>query len=122
MVCSCCDLGPLILPLALLRTQEDSPGYDTVRIDNSCPLETWTQEWDLNPDPEFPRAADPMDQGTACPRLLGTEPLQAEAPAKSQSKNTSAGLTMVVPKEELLELPNEGRESFSVNFMNLKSS
>ncbi|KAJ9058851.1 hypothetical protein DSO57_1008068 [Entomophthora muscae] len=29
---------------------------------------------------------------------------------------------MVVPKKELLELPNEGRESFSVNFMNLNSS
>ncbi|KAJ9063463.1 hypothetical protein DSO57_1039578 [Entomophthora muscae] len=29
---------------------------------------------------------------------------------------------MVVPKEELLKLPNGGREGSSVNFMNLKSS
>ncbi|KAJ9059176.1 hypothetical protein DSO57_1005099 [Entomophthora muscae] len=63
-----------------------------------------------------------MGQGTVRLHFLGTEPPQAEAPAKSQSQNTSTGLTMVVPKEELLELPNEGRESSSVNFMNLKSS
>ncbi|KAJ9085107.1 hypothetical protein DSO57_1017107 [Entomophthora muscae] len=52
-------------------------------IDNSFPLETWSQDWDSNPDPEFPQAAGLMDQGTARPRFLGTEPPQAEAPAKS---------------------------------------
>ncbi|KAJ9062500.1 hypothetical protein DSO57_1010072, partial [Entomophthora muscae] len=80
------------------------------------------QEWDLNPDPESPQATGPIDQGTACLRFLETESPQAEAPARSQSQNTSAGLTMVVPKEGLLKLPNEGRESSSVNFMNFKSS
>ncbi|KAJ9087351.1 hypothetical protein DSO57_1034248 [Entomophthora muscae] len=91
-------------------------------IDNSFPLETQAQEWDSNPDPGFLQAASPMDQGPACPRFPETEPLQAEAPAKSQSQNISAGLTIMMPKEELLKLPNEGRESSSVNFMNLKSS
>ncbi|KAJ9067641.1 hypothetical protein DSO57_1037079 [Entomophthora muscae] len=76
------------------------------RIDNSFPLETQAQEWDLNPDPKFLWAAGSMDQGTAHSRFIGTEHLQAEAPANSQSQNTSAGLTMVVPEEELLKLPN----------------
>ncbi|KAJ9081448.1 hypothetical protein DSO57_1014532 [Entomophthora muscae] len=92
------------------------------KINNSFPLETRAQDWDSNPDPEFLQATSPMDQGNTHPRFLGTESLQAEAPAKSQSKNTSTGLTMVMPEEELLKLPNEGRESSSVNFMNLKSS
>ncbi|KAJ9081636.1 hypothetical protein DSO57_1012519 [Entomophthora muscae] len=55
-----------------------------------------------------------MDQGAAYLHFLETEPLQAEAPAKSQSQNTSASWAMVVPKEELLELPNGSRESSSV--------
>ncbi|KAJ9073273.1 hypothetical protein DSO57_1018287 [Entomophthora muscae] len=81
---------------------------------------TQAQEWDSNPD--SPQAASPMDERAACPHFLETEPPQAEAPAKSQSQNTSASWAMVVPKEELLKLPNGGRESSSVNFMNLKSS
>ncbi|KAJ9060300.1 hypothetical protein DSO57_1032265 [Entomophthora muscae] len=85
-----------------------------VRIDNYFPLETRAQEWDLNPDPDSLRAAGL--------HFLGTDPPQSEAPAKSKIQNTSTGLTMVVPEEELPELSNEGRESFSVNFMNLKSS
>ncbi|KAJ9088050.1 hypothetical protein DSO57_1026976 [Entomophthora muscae] len=93
-----------------------------VRIDNSFPLETWAQEWDSTPDPGFLQAANPMDQGPARPRFPETEPLQAEAPAKSQIQNTSKGWTMVVPKKEFLKFPNEGRESSSVNFMNLKPS
>ncbi|KAJ9070904.1 hypothetical protein DSO57_1002534 [Entomophthora muscae] len=67
-----------------------------VRIDN-FPLETQAQEWDLNPEPGFLRATGPMDQGPVHLCFPGTEPLQAEAPAKSQSQNTSVGLTMVVP-------------------------
>ncbi|KAJ9049705.1 hypothetical protein DSO57_1021731 [Entomophthora muscae] len=93
-----------------------------VRIDNSLPLETWAQGQDLNPEPEFLQAAGPMDQEPVRLCFSEIEPPQAKAPAKSQSQNTSAGSTMVVPKEELLELPNRGREVASVNFMNLKSS
>ncbi|KAJ9071367.1 hypothetical protein DSO57_1037637 [Entomophthora muscae] len=63
-----------------------------------------------------------IDQGAACPHFLEAEPLQAEAPAKSQSQNTSASWAMVVPKKEILELPNGDRESSSMNFINLKSS
>ncbi|KAJ9062842.1 hypothetical protein DSO57_1006290 [Entomophthora muscae] len=94
----------------------------TVRIDNSLPLETRAQGQDLSPEPEFLQAAGPMDQKPVCLRFSDNKPPQAEAPSKSQSQNTSAGSTMVVPKEELLELPNGGREGASLNFMNLKSS
>ncbi|KAJ9058118.1 hypothetical protein DSO57_1015540 [Entomophthora muscae] len=80
-----------------------------VRIDNSFPLETQAQERNLNPDSESLQAAGPMDPGNTQPLFLGTEPPQAEAPAKSQSQNIITGLTMIMPKEELLELPNEGR-------------
>ncbi|KAJ9080633.1 hypothetical protein DSO57_1022906 [Entomophthora muscae] len=93
-----------------------------VRIDNSFPLETWAQEWDSNPDPGLLQTAGPMDQGPARLHFPDIEPLKAEAPARSQRQNTSTGFIMMVPKEELLELPNRGRESCSVNFMNLKSS
>ncbi|KAJ9087689.1 hypothetical protein DSO57_1030668 [Entomophthora muscae] len=93
-----------------------------VRIVNSLPLGTWAQEWDSNPDPDSLQAAIPMDQGAACLHFPETELLQAEAPTKSQSQNTCTGVTMVVPKKELPKLPNKGRESSSVNFMNLKSS
>ncbi|KAJ9087423.1 hypothetical protein DSO57_1033522 [Entomophthora muscae] len=86
------------------------------------PLKTQAQEWNLIPDPGFLRAAGPMNQGLTRPRFPETKPLQAEAPAKSQSQNTSAGLIKIVPEEKLLKLPNGGRESSSVNFMNLKSS
>ncbi|KAJ9072781.1 hypothetical protein DSO57_1023604 [Entomophthora muscae] len=86
----------------------------SVKIDNSSPLETQAQERDLNPDPGLPRAAHL--------RFSGIEPLQAEAPAKPQSQNTSTSSTMVAPKEEPLKLPNGGRDSAYVNFMSLKFS
>ncbi|KAJ9080465.1 hypothetical protein DSO57_1024626, partial [Entomophthora muscae] len=35
---------------------------EPVSIDNSLPLETQAQGRDLNPEPEFLRAAGPMDQ------------------------------------------------------------
>ncbi|KAJ9080149.1 hypothetical protein DSO57_1028101 [Entomophthora muscae] len=100
----------------------DISGNEPVRIDNSLSLETWSQWRNLNPRSEFLQAASPMDQGPACPCFSEIEPLQAEAPANSQSQNTSAGSIMMVPKEELLKFPNGGRESSSVNFMNMKSS
>ncbi|KAJ9049594.1 hypothetical protein DSO57_1022710 [Entomophthora muscae] len=68
-----------------------------VRIDNSLPRETQAQGWDSNPELTFLRAAGPMDQGPARLRFFGIEPLQAEAPAKSQSQNTCTSLTMVAP-------------------------
>ncbi|KAJ9048737.1 hypothetical protein DSO57_1031765 [Entomophthora muscae] len=95
---------------------------DTVRIDNSLPLEIWAQGQDSNPEPGFLQDADPMDQEPIRPRFAEVKLPGAEAPAKSQSQNTSTGSTMVVPKEEPLKLSNGGREGASVNFMNLKSS
>ncbi|KAJ9061215.1 hypothetical protein DSO57_1022766 [Entomophthora muscae] len=73
-----------------------------VSIENSFPLETRAQEWDSNHDPGLLRAASPMDQGPTHPLFPEIETPQAEAPAKSQSQNTSTGLIMMVPKEELL--------------------
>ncbi|KAJ9085676.1 hypothetical protein DSO57_1011597 [Entomophthora muscae] len=93
-----------------------------IRIDNSLPWGTRAQGWDSNPEPTFPWAAGPMDQGPACPHFLGLSPCKSEAPAKSQSQNTCISLIMVVPKEEPLELPNGSRDDASVNFMSLKSS
>ncbi|KAJ9078003.1 hypothetical protein DSO57_1011291 [Entomophthora muscae] len=94
----------------------------TVRIDNSLPLETWAQGQDSTPEPGFLQAAGPMDREPVCPCFAEVKLPQAKAPAKSQSQNTSAGSTMVMPEEEPLKLPNGGREGASVNFMNLKSS
>ncbi|KAJ9050533.1 hypothetical protein DSO57_1013549 [Entomophthora muscae] len=96
--------------------------WDTVRIDNSLPQGTRAQGWDLNPEPTFPQAAGTMDQGPARLRFFGIKPLQAEAPAKSQSQNTCISSTMVAPEEEPLKLPNGSRDGASVNFMSLKSS
>ncbi|KAJ9082234.1 hypothetical protein DSO57_1006340 [Entomophthora muscae] len=94
-----------------------------VRIENSLPLENQAQEQNLNPEPKIPQAAGPVDPRTAHPRFLETKPPpQAEAPAKSQSQNTSTGQTTGMPKEEPLKLPNGGRGISSVNFINLKSS
>ncbi|KAJ9081940.1 hypothetical protein DSO57_1009644 [Entomophthora muscae] len=58
----------------------------------------------------------------AHPRFSEIEPPQAEAQAKSQSKNTSIDLRVVAPEEGLLNLPNRGKESPSDNFINLKPS
>ncbi|KAJ9089896.1 hypothetical protein DSO57_1008297 [Entomophthora muscae] len=104
--------------------KEGSPGEegDNVKIDKFSPLETQAQEQDLNPDPGSPRAAGPVDRGTACLCFFGIKPLQAEAPAKPQSQNTSTSSTMVAPKEEPLKLPNGGRDDAYVNFMSLKAS
>ncbi|KAJ9048481.1 hypothetical protein DSO57_1034713 [Entomophthora muscae] len=73
-------------------------------------------------EPTFLQATGPVDQEPACMRFFGIEPLQAEAPAKSQSQNTCTSSTMVAPKEEPLKLPNGSRDGTSVNFMSLKSS
>ncbi|KAJ9080085.1 hypothetical protein DSO57_1028840 [Entomophthora muscae] len=51
--------------------------FGPVRIDNSFSLETWAQEQESNPDPEFLWAARPMDRRTACPRFSGIKPPQA---------------------------------------------
>ncbi|KAJ9059533.1 hypothetical protein DSO57_1001602 [Entomophthora muscae] len=123
--------GPHLPELILLRIrlygiyQKLTKKYNLsldVRIDNSLPWGTQAQGWDSNPEPTFPQAAGPMDQGPAHPRFFGIKPLQAEAPAKSQSQNTCISLTMVAPKEEPLKLPNGSRDGTSVNFMSLKSS
>ncbi|KAJ9089428.1 hypothetical protein DSO57_1013176 [Entomophthora muscae] len=101
--------------------KEGSPGEegDDVNIDNSFPLETQAQEQDLNPDPGSPRLLGLWTAGTC---FFGINPLQAEAPTKPQSQNTSTSSTMVAPKEEPLELPNGGRDDAYMNFMSLKSS
>ncbi|KAJ9079593.1 hypothetical protein DSO57_1033854 [Entomophthora muscae] len=52
---------------------------DDVRIDNSPPLETQAQEQESNPEPGFPRAARPMDRGTARPHFSGVKPPQSDA-------------------------------------------
>ncbi|KAJ9061444.1 hypothetical protein DSO57_1020657 [Entomophthora muscae] len=52
---------------------------EPVRIDNSPPLETQAQERESNLELEFPRAARPMDHGTACPHFSGVKPPQADA-------------------------------------------
>ncbi|KAJ9075381.1 hypothetical protein DSO57_1036684 [Entomophthora muscae] len=93
-----------------------------VRIDNSLSWEIQAQGWDSNPEPTFLQTAGPMNQGPACPCFFGIKPLQAEAPAKSQSQNTCTSSTMVAPKEEPLKLPNGSRDGASVNFISLKSS
>ncbi|KAJ9082493.1 hypothetical protein DSO57_1004058 [Entomophthora muscae] len=95
---------------------------DGVRIVNFLPLKTWAQGWDSNPEPKFLQDAGPMDREPACPRSSEIKPLQAEAPAKSPSQNTSTGSIMMVHKEESLELPNGSREGAPVNSMSLKSS
>ncbi|KAJ9076930.1 hypothetical protein DSO57_1021653 [Entomophthora muscae] len=68
-----------------------------VRIDNSSPLDSWSQGRDSNPEPGSPQAANPMDLGPTHPRFSEIESPQAEAPAKSQIQNNSAGSIMMVP-------------------------
>ncbi|KAJ9071790.1 hypothetical protein DSO57_1033549 [Entomophthora muscae] len=91
-------------------------------IENSFPLETQAQEQDSNPNPGYPWATGPVDCSAACLCFFGIKPLQAEAPAKPQSQNTSTSSTMVAPEEEPLKFPNGGRDDAYVNFMILKSS
>ncbi|KAJ9083896.1 hypothetical protein DSO57_1029827 [Entomophthora muscae] len=55
------------------------PKHLNVRIDNSPPLEPQAQVQELNLEPGFPRAARPMDCGTARPHFSGVESLQADA-------------------------------------------
>ncbi|KAJ9062209.1 hypothetical protein DSO57_1013076 [Entomophthora muscae] len=93
-----------------------------VKIDNSSPLETQAWEQNSNPGPGSLRAVGPMDCWAAHPCFLGIKPLQAEAPVNSQSQNTNISPTIVAPKEDLFELPNEGRDGAYVSFMSLKSS
>ncbi|KAJ9084997.1 hypothetical protein DSO57_1018432 [Entomophthora muscae] len=64
----------------------------------------------------------PWTKGLSAWVFFGIEPLQAEAPTKSQSQNICTSSTMVAPKEEPLKLPNGSRDGASVNFMSLKSS
>ncbi|KAJ9084038.1 hypothetical protein DSO57_1028242 [Entomophthora muscae] len=95
---------------------------EPVKIDNSSPLETQAWERDSNPGPGSLQAARPMDCWAARPCFLGIKPLQAEAPVNSQSQNTNISPTIVAPKEEPFELPNEGSDGAYVSFMSLKSS
>ncbi|KAJ9052890.1 hypothetical protein DSO57_1029590 [Entomophthora muscae] len=96
--------------------------WGPVKIDNSSPLETQARERDLSPGPGFLRTAGPVDCWAARLCFLGIKPLQAEAPVNSQSQNTDTSPTIVAPKEEPLELTNEGRDGAYVCFMSLKSS
>ncbi|KAJ9048362.1 hypothetical protein DSO57_1035742 [Entomophthora muscae] len=95
---------------------------NSVKIDNSSSLETKAQEWDSNPNPGFPQDAGSVDRRAARPCFFRIKPLEAEAPAKPQSQNTSTSSIIVALKEEPLELPNGGRDDAYVNFMSLKSS
>ncbi|KAJ9089847.1 hypothetical protein DSO57_1008806 [Entomophthora muscae] len=63
--------------------------WESCQTDNFLPLKTWAQGQDLNPEPKFLRAAGPMNQEPAHLLFSEIEPMQAEAPAKSQSQNTS---------------------------------
>ncbi|KAJ9088133.1 hypothetical protein DSO57_1026163 [Entomophthora muscae] len=76
----------------------------------------------FKPQPWIPtghRAYGPLGRP---PVFFGIKPLQAEAPVNSQSQNTNISPTIVAPKEEPFELPNEGRDGAYVRFMSLKSS
>ncbi|KAJ9062792.1 hypothetical protein DSO57_1006859 [Entomophthora muscae] len=95
---------------------------DDVKIDNFPPLETQAQEQNLNPEFGLLWAAGSIDRGAAHLCFSGIKLLQAEAPTKPQSQNTSTSSTMVEPKEEPLKLPNRARDGAYVNFMSLKSS
>ncbi|KAJ9072032.1 hypothetical protein DSO57_1031383 [Entomophthora muscae] len=86
----------------------------TVRIDNSFPLGTWAQEWDLNPDPESPQAA--------CPRFPEVKPPQAEA--KNDGPNSKADQTKGISATNgrVIKAPNGGNVILTISFMSLKSA
>ncbi|KAJ9078969.1 hypothetical protein DSO57_1001183 [Entomophthora muscae] len=65
--------------------------HAVVLIDNSFTLETQTQGWDLDPDPESVQAAGPMNQGAACTCFPEVKPLQDEA--KNDGLNGKASHT-----------------------------
>ncbi|KAJ9081975.1 hypothetical protein DSO57_1009196 [Entomophthora muscae] len=95
--------------VGLLRKEGDG-----IRIENSFLLETWAQEWDLNPDPEYPHAA--------CPCFLKLEPLQAEA--KNDGLNGKASQTkgISVSNRGVIKVPNGVNEISIISFMSLKST
>ncbi|KAJ9090642.1 hypothetical protein DSO57_1000490 [Entomophthora muscae] len=69
-------------------------------IENSSTLKTQAQGRDLNPDPEFLRAAGPEDQGAACPRFPGVEPPQAEAKDDGPNSETIQIKEIIAPNKE----------------------
>ncbi|KAJ9067577.1 hypothetical protein DSO57_1037761 [Entomophthora muscae] len=93
-----------------------------VRIDNSFPLEIWAQGRDPNPDPEFPWAASPKDQGAACTCFPEVKPMQAEANNDGPDDEVSQIKGIIAPNKEIIQVPNEGNEILIISFMSLKAT
>ncbi|KAJ9089579.1 hypothetical protein DSO57_1011418 [Entomophthora muscae] len=94
--------------------------WDSVRIDNSSPLEPQTQERELNPEPGSPWAAGPMDCGTTCLHLSGIEPLKTDAENDGPCSETDQAEEINAPSEMLITAPNGGTKATTISFMSLK--
>ncbi|KAJ9056729.1 hypothetical protein DSO57_1029994 [Entomophthora muscae] len=94
----------------------------TVRIDNSSPLETQAQEQESNPVPGFPRAAGPVDCGTACLYFSGIELPQADTKNDGPCGKTGQTKETIVVNGRLITATNGGTEAATISFMNLKST
>ncbi|KAJ9063990.1 hypothetical protein DSO57_1035075 [Entomophthora muscae] len=93
-----------------------------VRIDNSPPLEPQAQEQESNPEPGSPRAARPMDRGTARPQFSGVEPLQADAEDDGPSSEADQAKEIIAPSGVPITTPNGGAQATIISFMSLKST
>ncbi|KAJ9082337.1 hypothetical protein DSO57_1005479 [Entomophthora muscae] len=103
---------------------QDAPPNPTksVRIDNFSSLETQAQEQESNPDPGFLQAARPVDSRTACLRLSGIEPPQADTKNVGPCSKTSQTKEIIAPNGKLITAPNGGTDLATISFMNLKST
>ncbi|KAJ9074203.1 hypothetical protein DSO57_1008731 [Entomophthora muscae] len=75
-----------------------------------------------NPDPRFPWAAGPVDQGTTCPHFSGIKLPQAEAENASSHSKTGQTKEISAPNKQSITAPNEGAEAATISFINLKST
>ncbi|KAJ9082225.1 hypothetical protein DSO57_1006334 [Entomophthora muscae] len=75
---------------------------------------------DLNPDPEFLRAASPKYQGAAYPHCPGVKPLQAEAKNDGPNDEASQPKIIIAPNKGIIKVPNRGNKIPTISLMSLK--
>ncbi|KAJ9073834.1 hypothetical protein DSO57_1012370 [Entomophthora muscae] len=95
-----------------------------IRIVNFSSLETRAQEQESNPNsgPLDPWATRPVDRSTACLRLSGIKPPQADTKNVSPCSETSQTKEIIALNGRLTTAHNEGTDLETISFMNLKST
>ncbi|KAJ9061078.1 hypothetical protein DSO57_1024196 [Entomophthora muscae] len=84
--------------------------------------ETWAQEQESKPKPEFLWATGPVDRGTTHQHFSGIEPPQADTECIDPCSKKRQTKEIITPNGGLITAPNGGTDLATISVINSKST